>query len=65
MRKNAVNDELKSNLMMGGKDIVHSIIESLMRPEIRVINVVGPEGIGKTRVLMETIDYLRLREELY
>lgn len=65
MRKNAVNDELKSNLMTGGKDIVHSIIENLMRPEIRVVNVVGPEGIGKTRVLMETIDYLRLREEHY
>lgn len=54
----------KSRTPFTGRSIeIHTLITDINKSSVRVINVCGPEGIGKTRFVVEAIDYMSSRYE--
>ena len=41
---------------------VYELMQELVKPQVRMVNYFGLEGIGKTRLLIETLQFLSERD---
>lgn len=46
----------------GRRCLIYSLIAELRSKNIRLINLTGPEGIGKSRLVVETAQYISQRD---
>jgi hypothetical protein len=61
-RKPTNLSQINQNPFTGRKTLIFELIEEIMNVNTRIINVHGPEGIGKTRLVIEGSIYMNDRE---